>query len=1408
MGHGANRGLSEESETVSTKSLERFWCPRESAYALEDHGFLRDPDATWFGTQSANPGVLRIDDLRDHRCLVLVGEPGAGKSTAVADTTRLVASGVPVVSFDLAAYGSEDRLAREVFDDPTVTAWSESTGELCLVLDSLDEARARVPHVGAVIADRVRRLPCDRLILRIACRTADWPAGLERSLNGAFGTVAVVEILPLRRMDVAAISAGWCDPSRFLNEVEQAGAGPLAARPLTLRFLARTFGESGTLPERGAALYAAGIRSLCEEQNASRRDAGLHGDLSLDERIAVARRIAAATVFAGASALWTGPEVDTDGEDISLERIAGSAEPTPGGAVDITVPAIREAARTGLFTGRGGQRLGWAHATFADFLAAEWVVANDLSAAQVKALFLGPDGRCWPQTRLAAAWAVAISPERFGFLTAADPAAFQGEAELPGDTLRAAVIDGLFLVASTLTAAPWERSYRSLRHHDVANQIRTHLRDPDADRRRLALELAAECAAAELHDDLVAIVMDTTAETQDRVAAGRALERLPDPYRTGALRPVALDAAARGDDPADELKGVALLASWPQAISSAEVFSVLTPRRQQNYLGSYAMFIDRFRADLTAADIDAGLKWLLGDLNGPTGDHSIAALANRVLELAATRGADHAVIDAFTRVVMGRAHRYEGLLFEDLRDGQRGDPMADPELRRAVAVAALTSDPSDRMLHRLSGHSSYSLGVIRPEDLAWLADQYAAADGELRNAILSLFRWTFDLRVADHRNLVLNMASDHPLHVELVHTWVDPVALDSPEADQMRRSCEMVHGPKTANDDRSDDVNHPIEELLVRFYDGETVGFWHTMRLLTVAPGSKHFGAEFDPDIAGMGRWPMLNEGLRERIVDAAELYLRSQPCQPEQWLDKPEIRHFPAEAGYKAMVLLLRIAPGRLHQLPSSAWVEWAPVLATWSTAAVNGATWDDKLQLLELAGPEGRDAARSALLTRVVAAVSNGKRPFAENEAGYLWDDSVAVAYLSLARAAKEEPLAELVATLAKHNLDLLRPLLLEWLDDTSDLERHQLAARQLFDADLERSWPAVKPVLNADISLAQKVLGNALTIRGFERFDHVPAPVLADIYVWLRLTFPPEEDPQFDDAHMVGPREQIGHWRDTLLTRLRDQGTSEAVEAIRAIEAALPSDRWLGRTLATAEAALRRNQWSPTPLSQLLRLAADRRTVLVNDAAALDAAVAAALEEVQTRLTGATPESHYLWDTHAGRPKSEDEVSDYLANELSRVLTARGAIVNREVQIRRNGPSGIGERTDLLVDAAPVGAPKVGRLSLPIEVKGAWNGGLGAAMSDQLVDRYMRDTAATHGIYLVAWPDLESWTDITDKRRAVLAALDREAIQLQLAEHAADLARRGASVRVVHLDITYRRPVSTTGRGPPTPARSAPI
>jgi hypothetical protein len=98
--------------------VERFWAARDGLYALDDAGFLRDPESSWYRSGAPNSDAVRTTELREQRCLALLGEPGSGKSTEVARAERLVPDGVPVVSFDLAAYGSEERLVSEVFGAP------------------------------------------------------------------------------------------------------------------------------------------------------------------------------------------------------------------------------------------------------------------------------------------------------------------------------------------------------------------------------------------------------------------------------------------------------------------------------------------------------------------------------------------------------------------------------------------------------------------------------------------------------------------------------------------------------------------------------------------------------------------------------------------------------------------------------------------------------------------------------------------------------------------------------------------------------------------------------------------------------------------------------------------------------------------------------------------------------------------------------------------------------------------------------------------------------------------------------------------------------------------------------------------------------------------------------------------
>lgn len=287
----------------------RFWCPREGTYSLSDGGFLFDPDSELGST--LNPDARKFEEIAATPCLVLLGEPGIGKSHEIiqAEASAEAAARVPgdmVLRKDLRAYQTDLRLCAEVFESEEFRRWGAGTHRLHLFLDSLDEGLIRIKTVAALLEEKLRQCPVNQLLLRIACRTADWPSSLEEALKGFWGdtNVGVYELLPLRRCDVrAAAEANGIGPDQFVETIETREAVPLAIKPVTLSMLMNLFRKDASLPSHQAELYEQGCKLLCEEPNLARRETGPESDVSHAVRFSVACRIAAATVFGNCFAI-------------------------------------------------------------------------------------------------------------------------------------------------------------------------------------------------------------------------------------------------------------------------------------------------------------------------------------------------------------------------------------------------------------------------------------------------------------------------------------------------------------------------------------------------------------------------------------------------------------------------------------------------------------------------------------------------------------------------------------------------------------------------------------------------------------------------------------------------------------------------------------------------------------------------------------------------------------------------------------------------------------------------------------------------------------------------------------------------------------------------------------------------
>jgi hypothetical protein len=185
----------------------RFWYPRGSTLNLGDGGYLPDPDSRLGHLH--NPEVKPFESICGAKCLVLLGDPGMGKSTLLREQQNSLEKETAPTSDrylfrNLRSFQTDTRLSTAIFQDIVYRDWLAGTYNLHLFLDSLDEGLLSIHVLASFLVDEFKDAPIDRLYLRIACRTAELPILLESGLMEQWGkeTVKFYVIAPLRRRDV------------------------------------------------------------------------------------------------------------------------------------------------------------------------------------------------------------------------------------------------------------------------------------------------------------------------------------------------------------------------------------------------------------------------------------------------------------------------------------------------------------------------------------------------------------------------------------------------------------------------------------------------------------------------------------------------------------------------------------------------------------------------------------------------------------------------------------------------------------------------------------------------------------------------------------------------------------------------------------------------------------------------------------------------------------------------------------------------------------------------------------------------------------------------------------------------------------------------------------------------------
>lgn len=1392
--------------------------PRGESPRLLDDGFLLDPRSKWSWAYDAQP--VTLGDLTHVQCLVLLGEPGMGKSDVLARERGLAAeraareSTVPPLWVDLRGFGNEDRLERRLTAHPDICRWNEGGAVLELFLDSLDECLLRIETIGALLPGVLAQLPCTRLRIRIACRTGSWPSTLETGLAGLLGedSLRVYELAPLTRTDVAlAARANGLDADRFLAEVAEREAVPLANRPVTLDFLLRTRSGGKQLPARRADLYLKGCRLLAAEINQSRIETGHRGRMSADNRLSLAARIAAATIFSNRYAVWTGSEAGPlEPEDLSFRDILANAPDSE----NWTAESIEEVLDTGLFSLRGLNRLGWAHQSYAEFLAARWVCEQGLELDQVLNLLANPhDPECRPVPQLheTAGWIASMRDDAFRALIETDPSAL-----LRGDIATADNEQRRALAEALLSAYEQERLfdldasiqalYRKLAHPSIADQLRPYVSEARSGHvvRRVALRIAEACSATPLQDDLVRVALARDEPIELRVAAAAAAGTAAEPSCIARLRP--LLATDREEDPADQLRGYALKALWPEYLTAEELFRYLDPPRRPEMIGQYSYFLHHLPEKLSDGDLSIGLQWI--QEHGFYQSHSLRQLeriADEIVVRVWRKGPDAQEIALLAEAFLSRSLGHQPLV-DSSRERELLELIwARPDARHRLVVAMLGAMADD----------TDALSIWHPRrrlldatDVAWLVNwlvQSTASEQAKRLGANVLTR-IFDRRDPDQVSEVLRAATESELVRAALAPLIDPVEIGSERATGMKTAHErslMVErellemeaepAPPTTNEPRE-----LVRAALERCEAGDPDGFWVLGLQLSLKPDSRRYEQEYEPDLTSLPGWAEAEEETRLRIVCAAQQYLRIRDPQSEHWLGKNSW-YRPAFAGYRAMRLLFNAEPTFLTELSESDWARWAPSLVSYiSTPDQTEETI--RSELVCRAYRMAPEATLDALITCINQHNSEYGRVFALRQFDECWDETLLRALTEIAFDPK---------TRLDSFRDLLWPGLRRGFRETVDHVKNSLQeplpteedgrARAVVAAALWvrssplHAWKQVWGLMNEDDQFGRALIAELASGRRELSVDELSEEQLADLYIWVARRYPHSDDPDHGgEAHLVSLRDETAYFRDALLNALSNRGSFQAVAAVRRIMDELPHLDWLKHVLHSAQATARSTTWSPPAPAQILSLAKARAGRLVRTGDELLDAVVASLRRLEARLHGETPAVIDLWNAEAAGsywPKDENHLSDYVKRHLEDDLHGSGIVLGREVEIRR-GYGGTGERTDIHVDAVHQDDyGQVDRLSAIVEVKGCWHRELDYAMERQLVGRYLKDNPlARHGLYFVGWYNCPQWKSDDPRRRHAPERPIEEARRF-LEDQAEQLSTGGLSVRAFVMDAGLR-------------------
>lgn len=1279
---------------------QRFWYQAGEVPPIDKNGYL---------TKSINhetDELISTYDAISHRgCLILLGEPGIGKSDTLkkayeSEYYRIKGTKNDVRFIDLRDVATRDDFKEELFNQTFFKQWKKGSHTLTLFMDSFDESLMQFENLVDYLGKQLNLISShvNRLRLRIACRSGVWIKDLSEKFENMWteDQFSTYHLAPLCKQDIVGVlESSGIEPHKFLEEAESKGIVSFLVKPVTLLFVLEGYDESKKgLPESQIEIYQQGCRLYCNEVNPSRkRKRSIVGKHNEEEKFRIASQLAVMILLANRNSINN--KVTLSRKTTRELNIKDIRDAFP--LIDDEV--LQETLQTGLFNSVDAERFRWSHLTFAEYLAASYL-SSHTKVEQIMDLLFHPEcsEKLVPQLHATAAWLASMNPEIF-------------------DIILKKEYDVLFLCDFTNICPNQKRSfiktflknenhyysysgyidyrkYSSLKYPGLEDDIRQFIRDFNNQERvvLLAIEIAVQCRLSGLQDDYLYIVEFAQHDVQAK--AIYALLRNANYEEYLKLKQLAF---TKNISDAHALRSVIESLVESGVLKTSELLLLLNrnPHLDPVFIKDIIKKIMNVpELNILLESIDWAIKQYIIFKPGKI-KASLLQISDLLLIYTIQISNNRNMRDKWNQLLFIRCEN--GLSFKNLisilKDEENGD-----SIRRQM----LQSIISKKKIINVKELGELSNAIFIDRDEEWL--KYCIQSSHSFK-IKTRFRWLL-ISAAKVKNPQTGINwTEWRQHAENLKPLITSLNI---ETKNFKEKWMEITSNRT--------------NLYLKLFDSKRKIFKYLCKDLLV----------------------------KTLLIKAAEAYLLLSVLAKNKWSVSPEEKEI--SAGRMSFQILYENSPERLKTLPLNIWSMWMPIII------------EPRIHVWGVSDIE-RDVKRFATENHPLLAIEtfinivNRKkvlRNFPSNFCYDFWNEELGFAMLDWVKLNNRDikKTKEILIVLfekqyspaVQYAESLLKlPLPVEKMARECCIT---IAGILMTHAE-NAGWDTVWECFNNDNQFGNEVMcsfasswGDNLYIEDFIKNKELSPRKLSDFLLWLHNNI------QLPIGDIKINSNCIEQWKGSVLSQLEDIGTEESFVEIRRIADLLPELKEAKERWHYVQNDYLRMTWKPHQPKIIGDMIRNKNSRLVGNAEQLTNLVLESLQRFEEKLQGTTSGARMMWDKQADgnfKPVDENDFSNFIKQHLLDDLCGRGIIVNREVEINRGYGQGKGQRPDIIIDAVKH-SDEYGHyepISVIIEVKGCWHQKVNNAMQKQLIEQYLQDNyLCTHGLYVVGWFYCPQW------------------------------------------------------------------